>query len=86
MICFITHKSTQSQTKYWEAATEGLLLFLMEFQSKWPITEWNSNLATSSQSFSLSNNCTTKYHIIHAHAHKHKGFVSENTNYFKNFT
>lgn len=57
----------------------------MEFQSKWPITEWNSNLATSSQSFSLSNNCTTKYHIIHAHAHMHKGFVWKNTNYFLKF-
>lgn len=64
---------------------QGLLLFLMEFQSKWPITEWNSNLATSSQSFSLSNNCTTKYHIIHAHAHMHKAFVWENTNYFLKF-
>lgn len=40
------------------------VLFWMEFQSKWPITEWNSNLATNSQSFSLSNDCTTKYHII----------------------
>lgn len=69
MSLFSPCKSTQSQTKYWEAATEELLLFLMEFQSKWPITEWNSNLATNSQSFSLSNDCKTKYHIIHAHTH-----------------
>ncbi len=43
-----------------------LLLFLMEFQSKWPIREWNSNLATNSQSFPLSSDCTTKYRIIPA--------------------